>query len=51
MEPTNLREVVQVLVLVWLVASLVALTILYAVHRIEQRRTTDKQRNQRNSTR
>ena len=49
MEPTKLREVAQVLILVWLAASLVALTVLYAVHLIEQRRSADKQREQRDS--
>ncbi len=47
MEPTKLREVAQVLVLVWLSASLVALAVLYAVHLIEQHRTGDKQRDSR----
>ncbi len=51
MEPTKLREVAQVLVLVWLAASLVALAVLYAVHLIEQHRTGDKQRKQRDSRR
>ena len=47
MEPIELREAVRVLVVVWLAVSVVALAVLYAVHLLEQRRTTDKPRKQR----